>query len=322
MSASGGVATTCAPIAAADPDHPTTWRRRLSPRTLLAARNPWWAEILLLLVSYLGYVASRVLTEGSRDAAMHHGRQIWLAEQLLGISPERWMNQALTGHHTLENVASFYYQTLHFTVTPLVLVWLFRFLPGLYPFFRSALVAGSAIAILGFWLYPTAPPRFAIPGFADTIAYETTLGGGESATTGDIGGLSLINVYAAMPSLHVGWAAWCALAVVFACRRWPLRYGAWLYPLATATVVFATANHYIADAIVGCGVMALGVLAAFWICRPAHTVHAVHTRARSPGALSLVGRSMEAVGRVTTPSVMCLPRLPPKVRRTDLHRRS
>jgi hypothetical protein len=60
----------------------------------------------------------------------------------------------------------------------------------------------------------------------------------------------LINNYAAMPSLHVAWATWCAVAVVVATRgRW--RHLAWLYPLTTTVVVLATANHYLLDALAG-----------------------------------------------------------------------
>ena len=60
------------------------------------------------------------------------------------------------------------------------------------------------------------------------------------------GATGLVNLYAAMPSLHVAWAAWCALAVVTASRgRW--RRLAWLYPAATTLVVLASANHFVLE---------------------------------------------------------------------------
>ena len=78
---------------------------------------------------------------------------------------------------------------------------------------------------------------------------------------------SLVNLYAAMPSLHVAWAAWCAAALVAATRgRW--RHLAWLYPAATTVVVLATANHFLADAAAGLAVTALGLLAARATTRP------------------------------------------------------
>jgi len=74
-------------------------------------------------------------------------------------------------------------------------------------------------------------------------------------------------LYAAMPSLHVAWAAWCAAALVTASRgRW--RHLAWLYPAATAVVVLATANHFVLDAAAGLAVTGLGLLAARATTRP------------------------------------------------------
>ena len=71
---------------------------------------------------------------------------------------------------------------------------------------------------------------------------------------------SLVNLYAAMPSLHVAWAAWCAAAVVIATRtRW--RHLAWLYPAATTLVVLASANHFVLDAVAGLAITTLGLLA-------------------------------------------------------------
>ena len=68
-----------------------------------------------------------------------------------------------------------------------------------------------------------------------------------------------MNLYAAMPSLHVAWAAWCAVAVITATRsRW--RHLAWLYPWATVLVVLASANHFLLDAAGGLAVLGLGLL--------------------------------------------------------------
>src|SRR6266705_1894329 len=78
---------------------------------------------------------------------------------------------------------------------------------------------------------------------------------------------SQVNLYAAMPSLHVAWAAWCAAALV-AATRGRRRHLAWLYPAATTVVVLATANHFLADAAAGLAVTALGLLAARAATRP------------------------------------------------------
>jgi hypothetical protein len=94
------------------------------------------------------------------------------------------------------------------------------------------------------------------------------------------GDITLVNLYAAMPSLHVAWAAWCALAIFTASRgRW--RGLAWLYPAATTLVVLASANHFLLDAAGGLAVAGLGVLATG---RPSHLLAWRHARAARPRA--------------------------------------
>jgi hypothetical protein len=75
------------------------------------------------------------------------------------------------------------------------------------------------------------------------------------------GATGLVNLYAAMPSLHVAWAAWCATAIVITTGTW-WRHLAWLYPGATILVVLASANHFLLDTAGGIAVAGLGVLAA------------------------------------------------------------
>ena len=66
------------------------------------------------------------------------------------------------------------------------------------------------------------------------------------------------NLYAAMPSLHVGWSTWSALALIPLCRRTWLKVLVGLYPFATIFAIVVTANHWILDAIGGWVVLALG----------------------------------------------------------------
>src|SRR4051794_14258518 len=113
---------------------------------------------------------------------------------------------------------------------------------------------------------------------ADVLVRYRILGAGDAH-----GPDSLVNLYAAMPSLHVAWAAWCAAAIVAATRgRW--RHLAWLYPGATSLVVLATANHFLADAAAGLAVTALGLLAARATTRP-------DTTAPGPGGTGTAERT-------------------------------
>jgi hypothetical protein len=139
-------------------------------------------------------------------------------------------------------------------VTIGVLVWLYLRHPLRYRSIRSVLFATNLVALLGFYFYALAPPRmYPEHGFVDTIIAFHTWGSWGSA---DVAAAS--NQYAAMPSLHIGWALWCAVVIVaLAERRWVRVLGA-AYPVATLFVVVATANHFLLDAVGGVLVLVCG----------------------------------------------------------------
>jgi len=107
------------------------------------------------------------------------------------------------------------------------------------------------------------------------------------------GATSLVNLYAAMPSLHVAWAVWCAAATATAARgRW--RHLVWLYPAATTLVVLASANHFLLDAVGGLAAAGLGMLAA---SRPSQLPSRRLARPASPGQRhALLARAPARVG--------------------------
>jgi hypothetical protein len=96
----------------------------------------------------------------------------------------------------------------------------------------------------------------------------------------------MVNLYAAMPSLHVAWAVWCAVAVATATHtRW--RHLAWLYPVATTFVVLASANHFVLDAAGGAAITALGLLATRRTTARSHAPVQPTRRASVPDAADL-----------------------------------
>ena len=119
-----------------------------------------------------------------------------------------------------------------------------------YQWARNLLIGLTGAALVVHVVYPLAPPRmFPQWGFTDTMA---TLG--PNAYAGASGDLA--NQFAAMPSLHVGWAALIAYVVARTGPRW-LALLAAVHVLVTFLVVVVTANHYWLD-----GVVALLLLAA------------------------------------------------------------
>ncbi|MEU9348218.1 phosphatase PAP2 family protein [Streptomyces sp. NPDC048278] len=217
-------------------------------RRLRTPRRPrLWFEILLIAVSYWTYSLIRNAVPEQRAQALRNADRIWQAERGLGIAVEESVNHAVNSVNWLIVGMNYYYATLHFVVTLGVLVWLYRSHPGRYAAARLALFATTGVALLGYYLFPLAPPRLMNGGrFVDTVMVHHTWG---SMASGDLKHMS--NQYAAMPSMHIGWSLWCGLTI-FALASIPwVRLLGLLYPTATLLVIVATANHFWLDAVGG-----------------------------------------------------------------------
>jgi hypothetical protein len=199
---------------------------------------PAAAELATIGAGYAAYSLVRLAIRASRQAAFAHAAQLWRSERRLHLTAEPYLNHLAAAHSVFAEAAGYYYGLAHFLVTPLVLAWVYLRRSTEFPRLRSALVLATAAANVVFWVWPAAPPRFSVPGMTDILVTRDILGAAHPH-----GATSLVNLYAAMPSLHVAWAAWCALAVIAASRgRW--RHLAWLYPAATTLVVLVSANHF------------------------------------------------------------------------------
>jgi hypothetical protein len=198
------------------------------------------------------YDAARGLSGGGVARAERDGWDILDLERALHLDPEGWLNLHLQSFPLLAVPACYVYATLHFVLTPLVLVWTFRHRPAPYAAARTTLALTTAGALVGFWLFPTAPPRLLVGGgFQDTLASYSGWGWWGSETSIPQGAAPLANQFAAMPSLHMAWAMWCAATVFVHVRSRPIKVLAAGYPILTAAVVLATANHYVLDVLAG-----------------------------------------------------------------------
>ncbi len=243
------------------------------PDTATAAGAPavrrlrWWTELPLIAVVYGCYLGVRLLVRGDVASAVEHGLAILRFEQWLGIDAETPLNRLFTHHPAVGIPADFVYASLHYVVTPAFLVWLWLRLPTRYRLERSWLLLSTMIGLIGYTFLPTCPPRLldAAHGFVDTMAQYGSYGwwGAEASAPRGLGGLT--NQYAAMPSLHVGWALWCGV-LLWRYRGTPLAKAVGVaYPLLICVVVMGTANHYLLDAVAGAAVM----LAGWLLVRPA-----------------------------------------------------
>jgi hypothetical protein len=227
----------------------------LLPERVRAIRPPrWWQELAFILAVYYLYSLVRDAAPSHEIGAFHRATSVLSMERFLHIDVERSANQLVASTSWLAYICNYYYATLHFIVTIGVLVWLYRKHPLRYRSIRTVLLATNIVALVGFWFISLAPPRL-LPGYVDTVVRFHTWGSLASASVA-----KEANQFAAMPSLHVGWALWCAFAIVtLAERRWVRVLGA-LYPVATTFVVLGTANHYVLDAAGGVAVLGVGIL--------------------------------------------------------------
>jgi hypothetical protein len=230
-------------------------RRRITAQRLRPARPRLWFELALIGVSYWLYSLVRNAVPEQATIAQQNANWIWHLEHVLGIAVERSINHGVNSVTWLIVGMNYYYATLHFIITIAVLVWLYRSHPGRYAASRMVLFVTTAFALVGFYLFPLAPPRLA-DGFVDTVIVHHTWGSLASGA-----GASVSNQFAAMPSMHIGWSTWCALNIFFlAERKWVRALGV-LYPVATLMVIVSTGNHYWMDAVGGLVCLSVGFLA-------------------------------------------------------------
>ncbi|MGY0062246.1 bifunctional glycosyltransferase 87/phosphatase PAP2 family protein [Streptomyces sp. LZ34] len=210
-------------------------------------------ELMFIRIGYFGYSFIRAHAPDSRTLAESHGDQILTAEKWLSIDIEHWFNSVVADTPWLRDAMNWYYSTFHFLVPLSLLAWLYLRRPVTYRWARTPLAFATMLALVGFWLYPTAPPRLMGLGFIDTAH------GPQDLDNPDFGALTkLSNQYAAMPSLHVGWSLWCGVVIAIVAPYVWMKVLGLLYPLLTTAVIVGTANHWVLDAVGGAVVVAAG----------------------------------------------------------------
>ncbi|GAA2456975.1 bifunctional glycosyltransferase 87/phosphatase PAP2 family protein [Streptomyces glaucus] len=239
-------------------------------------------ELLLIRVTYAAYSKIRLAASGGSDAAgraraEEHGQQILDLERVLHLDIEHAVNHAVVEIGWLRNFFDFYYTSFHFVVPLTVLGVLYWRRPVDYRWARSSLGFATLLALVGFWLYPLAPPRL-MPG----LGIIDTVHGPQDFTQPDYGTLTaLTNQYAAMPSLHFGWSLWCGLAVAVIAPKWWMKAAGLLHPLFTVSAIVATGNHWVLDAVGGALVVGAGFGLTYLLQGPR-----ARTADRTPAAVS------------------------------------
>jgi membrane-associated phospholipid phosphatase len=227
-----------------------------------------WLDVLrqvtLFGAAYLAYRIVRGAVAADANTAFQHALQVISLERTLHVFVEPSIQAWASGSHFLMVVLSYLYVNAQTTVTVAALVYLYLRHNRNFYFVRNMFMIAMAIALLGYVVFPTAPPRF-LPewGFIDSVADLT--GVHVSHTSGAM--TALVNPYAAVPSMHVAFAlmiGWPLARLV----RWRVLRVMWvLYPLLMAFVIVVTANHFITDAVLGALTAAASAYAAAWMAR-------------------------------------------------------
>jgi hypothetical protein len=204
-------------------------------------------ELVLVAILSAAYEGIREFMVQAGGAAASHALSVVSAERALGIFHEQAVQAVFVRWDTVTDAFSLYYGGTHFLVPATALAWLLLRHPERYARARTALAVTTAAGFVCFWLFPVAPPRL-LPGSFGIVDTMRATGAGHVETT-------LISTagdqYASMPSLHVAWAIWCALALYPVVRHRALRVLVAAYPVMTTLVVVATGNHYFLDAAAG-----------------------------------------------------------------------
>jgi hypothetical protein len=258
------------------PRRATRARPRRASRTARVAA--WWGrahalhvEVALVLGLYAAYEVLRDLLVAHRSTAVGHAHEVAALEGHLHVFVEpdvqRWASEV----PGLVGLFGFLYLSLHLSVTVAYLLWLHRYRPEHFPAVRNVLLVASALSLIGFSVYPTAPPRDAGIGIADTIS-----NGHVDLDKGLVA--SLYNPYAAIPSMHAGYALVIGASLMRVGRRHLTTVAGVLYPLLILTVIVATGNHFLVDAVLGA--LTSGAAAGLvWFA-----ARATARRRREPGA--------------------------------------
>jgi hypothetical protein len=217
------------------------------------ARPPLVREFLLVAGLFLVYKLGRQLATGHTGEAFHNAHRVWDLERAVHLPGEGAVQSLLLHGDGLVHLANTYYAAVHFPATAAFLVWLYLRRPAHYVWARRVLAALTGAALVLHLLFPLAPPRMlAATGLVDTARVYGPSVYGNPATD------SLSNQFAAMPSLHFGWALMVAIGLIITTRsRWRRL---WLvHPSLTLLVIVGTANHYWLDAIVATALLGLAL---------------------------------------------------------------
>lgn len=219
-------------------------------------------QLLLLAAAYWAWRHARGAADGSMGLSFSHARDLVSAERSLGLLIEPSVQHWAVSAGWPAEFARWGYANLHFKGSCLMLAILYFRYRGSFGFVRNAVFAAMAISVIGYALFPTAPPRF-LPELGLDPSTSVTGNNPLLANPGD----ALFNPFAAVPSMHVGLSVILAWSLATLVRTRVLRGLLFAYPLLMTFVVVASGNHFWLDAVFGLLTAALATGVAMLLAR-------------------------------------------------------
>jgi membrane-associated phospholipid phosphatase len=212
-------------------------------------------QIVLFCGAYWFYRLARGMVYDQTIAAFTHAHDIVNLERSTHVFIEQSVQSWAIGSGFLDDVASWMYINSHFVVTTCTLAYIYLFRNEHFYFVRNMFMVAMGLALVGYVLYPTAPPRM-LPelGFADTVADFTGI------SESSVG--ALFNPFAAVPSMHVCFALMLSVPMIRMARHGWVKALWCVYAPVVTFVVIATGNHWVFDAVTGAMVAGVSALAA------------------------------------------------------------
>jgi hypothetical protein len=238
--------------------------RFLSARLLPCGPMDVVRQVLLFAAAYWGYRLVRGSVDDPVGAAIafQHSREVIHFEQSLGLFVEPGIQSWVSSRPLIIDVASWLYLNAQFTVTIACLVYIYLRHNASFYFVRNMFAVAMWTANVGFILFPAAPPRF-FPewGFVDSVSNLTHVSHDSVAVN------SLVNQYAAIPSMHVAFALMIAVPLARLSKHRVTRAIWAVYPFVVAFVIISTGNHFVTDAVLGAATAGFGAWTAAWLAR-------------------------------------------------------
>ncbi|MGE0229388.1 MAG: phosphatase PAP2 family protein [Dehalococcoidia bacterium] len=242
-------------------------RRRLA-RFMLRATSPqrrgvgWWdmSEVALVALGFLLYFLVRGAPADRTEDALRHARWIVDLERATGTFIEPQVQEWVLSSGILWRIMNFVYFWFDFPLIVGVGLFMFFRSRNHYTLLRDSLLLSGGIALLIYYTFPVAPPRFLSElGFVDTLEVYSNLSYQAQSMQ------PFVNPYAAVPSLHVGWSALLVYVVVRATPNALARAAVVAVFVLQSIAVVGTGNHFVFDGLAGLVVCAAGLAMALWL---------------------------------------------------------